>query len=88
MTLVFDNHTPFEALRFETLDPFDTGFHVFVAKASYALGPVQADGTATLTEMDTAAPLIVEDSYWGEMHRSGVRYATARFSPTTSPSSP
>ena len=74
MTLVFDNRTPFEALRFETLDQFDQGFHVFVAKVSSALGaPTAGSDEAVLTEMETPAPLLAEDDYWGELNVSSVR---------------
>ena len=74
MTLIFDNQTPFEAIQFETLDQFDAGFHVFVAKVSYTIDRVEGGEGSLLTEMETPAPLAVEDEYWGQMHLSGVRH--------------
>jgi hypothetical protein len=73
MTLVFNNRTPFEALHFETLDQFEDGFHVFVAKIAYSLSPVDNSGWAMLSEMQEPASLIEEDEYCGEMHRSSIR---------------
>lgn len=79
MTLVFDNSTAFDALQYETLDQYGESYHVVVSKIGYSLGPVanrpsdNAPGWATLTELREAAPILDEDAYFGEMHRSGVR---------------
>jgi hypothetical protein len=79
MTLVFDNSTAYDALQYETLDQFGESYHVVVCKIGYALGPVgnrapdNAPGWALLTELREAAPLVDEDQYFGEMHRSSVR---------------
>ena len=79
MTLVFDNHTAFDALQYEMLDQFNHAFHVVVCKIAYAIGPAglresdHSPGWATLTPLPQAALLLSEDEYFGEMLRTGVR---------------
>lgn len=89
MTLVFDNNTAFDALQYETVDQYKDAYHVVVCKIAYALGAAGVPsvhksagsaGTddsapiwASLNVLPEAAPLLSEDEYFGEMHRSSVR---------------
>ncbi|MBN3854824.1 DUF2169 domain-containing protein [Paraburkholderia sp. Ac-20340] len=63
----FVNHTPFPALAFEGVDQHDQQFHVVVLRQTFDLtedGPLYAD---------EQSPLSVEDTWFGEPGRSGVR---------------
>lgn len=64
--IVFDNRTPYAAMRFDIIDQHETAFHVFVAKIGYTLGPCDANGLATLRELDTPARLNTQDRHDGD----------------------
>ncbi|MFO0592348.1 MAG: DUF2169 domain-containing protein [Polyangiaceae bacterium] len=72
------NLTPFHALSFDGTDTDDQRFHVVVMRVGYRLVPSGArppamTHRATLLEGDDAAPLSMEDVYFGAPHESGVR---------------
>lgn len=63
--LLFDNQTPFATAQFDTVDQHGAAFHVFVAKIGYNLGPCDEKGLASLTVLDEAVQLNVEDLHEG-----------------------
>lgn len=65
-SLVFDNRTPYAAMQFDIIDQHETAFHVFVAKIGYTLGPCDANGLATLSELDTPVQLNTQDRHDGD----------------------
>lgn len=70
--LVFNNRTPLDAVQFDMVDLTGSAFHVFVAKAAYAMGAHDADGLVTLTTVLTAK-LNVEDHYFDDDPQGSVR---------------
>lgn len=72
-SLRFDNRTDLDALHFDTLDQNGVGFHVIVAKTSYALEP-SADGHhARLRPLDDPGLLHTEDRYHDDDVTQSVR---------------
>lgn len=72
----FRNLTPFSALAFDGEDTSDEPFHVVVLKVAYALLPSDSPTSTHRAEPlvgDDAAPLTLEDAYWGAPNESGVR---------------
>lgn len=70
--LVFENRTALDACQFDTVDQYDSSFHVVVAKTAYQLGACDHTGMAALLPIP-GAMLNVEDRYFDERHHSSVR---------------
>lgn len=72
MSLVFANHTDYDALRFDQIDPLGEPYHVFVVRIGYDLLPGMT-GQARLQEAEEPALLVEEDQYLGQINQSSVR---------------
>ena len=72
-SLRFDNRTDLDALHFDTLDQNGVGFHVIVAKTSYALEASDDGQHAVLRPLDDPGPLHTEDRYHDDDATQSVR---------------
>jgi hypothetical protein len=76
-TPIFQNASQLDALFFNTLDQYASGFHVVVAKTAYQIGPCAADGFASLKTLELphpAALLATEDAHFEDNLRHSPRW--------------
>ena len=80
-TPVFDNTSELDALFFNSIDPYQSGFHVVVAKTAYRIGPIsvepEAHGFARLSPLDLSHPaalLATEDVHYDDNLRHSPRW--------------
>lgn len=79
MSIQFDNATPYEALRTDTLDQHGERFHIVTVKLSYR---IDAKG---LVDDPDATPIQTDDTPYGELNRSSIEFESdlAPFKPRT-----
>ena len=69
MPLKLENKTPFSCAHLPMLAPNGANILRFVVRATYDIGPAGGLGLAK-----KLAPVRLEDVYWGEVGKSGLRY--------------
>lgn len=70
--LIFSNRTALDAIQFDVVDQHSSPFHVVVAKATYAIGLSDKNGTAALAISDNPTQLSATDVYRGDSSDTGL----------------
>lgn len=71
--LIFENRSRLDAVHFDAVDQYGSGFHIIVAKTAHRMGKPDSTGVAALTPSLTPAPIITTDLYFKNGDSKGVR---------------
>jgi len=71
--LIFENRSRLDAMHFDAVDQYGSGFHIIVAKTAHRLGKPDSSGVALLTPSPTPARLLTTDLYFESGDSKGVR---------------